>query len=97
MVDNLLDEFDGRLLRITIAYPVLGPEIQKIKKHTSYALNNDRDPQGKPLDKRRTLRKTIKRVLVMVSKHPELKEFVKPIIKKAVNYLEPQHASTNKH
>lgn len=97
MVDNLLDEFDGRLLRITIAYPVLGPEIQKIKKHTSYALNNDRDPQGKPLDKRRTLRKTIKRVLVMVRKHPELKEFVKPIIKKAVNYLEPQHASTDKH
>ncbi len=97
MVDNLLDELDGRLLRITIAYPILGPEVQKVKKHTSYALNNDRDPKGRPLNKDKVLRNAIKQTLAMVKKHGELKYFVKPIIVKAVNYLEPKDASTNKH
>lgn len=97
MVDNLLDELDGRLLRVVIAYPILGPEVQKVKKHTSYALNNDRDPQGRPLNKDKVLRKAVKATLAMVRKHRELKYFVKPIIVKAVNYLEPKDASTNKH
>lgn len=96
MVENLLDEFDGRLMRVSIAHPGLALELQKIKKHTTYALNNSRDLKGRPLNKNKTLRDAVKRTLEMIRKHPELKEYVKPIIVKAVNYLEP-HASTNKH
>lgn len=88
-VEDLLDELDGRLMRITLAHPVLELEVLKIKKHTAYALNNDRDLKGRPLNKDKTLTDAVRRTLEMVRKHPELKEYVKPVVKKAVAYLEP--------
>ena len=89
MINDLLDELDGRLLRITLAHPILELEILKIKKHTTYALEHDRDPKGRPLNKNKTLHDAVTRTLEMVRKHPELKEYVKPVVKKAVAYLEP--------
>lgn len=89
MVDNLLDELDGRLLRITLAYPVLKLEVHKARKHTLYAINHERDRNGELVNKDKTLKTAVRRTLELVRKHPELKEFVKPAVKKAVAYLEP--------
>lgn len=97
MIEALLDEFDSRLLRASIAYPDLELEIRKVKKHMSYAANNNRDPKGRLLNKDKTLRNAVKGTLEMVRRHPELKDFVKQIIVKAVNYLEPHNASTHQH
>jgi hypothetical protein len=89
MVDNLIDELDGRLVRVTLAYPMLKLEVQKARKHTLDAMNNSRDRNGDPVNKDKTLRTAVKKTLELVRKHPELKEFVKPAVKNAVAYLEP--------
>lgn len=97
MVENLIDELDGRLLRVTIAYPGLTNEVRKARKHTQHAIRDTVDRHGEPINLRKILKHAIKASLLLVQRYPELKQELKPIIRKSVLYLEPQNASSNQH
>lgn len=77
MFQELFDEIDGRMTRVTIGWPETWGLVWKQQKHVRYALNNP-----EKVDEKKIVTDTRGWLIARMVEYPQLDEHFRPIVNK---------------